>query len=75
MTLQTRLLTADEVVLIHEDQIERYVGLSGLRDVALLESAVAQPAATFCCLPGSLAKLRQVGLREFARLSCILPAG
>jgi len=36
-----------EVVLVHEDQVRRYGGGSGLRDMSLLESAVAQPAASF----------------------------
>jgi death-on-curing protein len=40
-------LTLDEVVEIHEEQVERYGGSSGLRDVAGLESAVATPQATF----------------------------
>src|SRR5579859_5456142 len=40
-------LSLDEVLEIHEQQIERYGGSSGLRDVAALESAVATPQATF----------------------------
>lgn len=40
-------LTLDEVLALHADQIERYGGTHGIRDVALLESAVAAPAATF----------------------------
>jgi len=32
---------------MHEEQIERYGGSSGLRDAAGLESAVATPQATF----------------------------
>ena len=44
---QARFLTVGEVVLIHGDQIVRYSGSAGLRDIGLLESAVAQPAATF----------------------------
>jgi death on curing protein len=47
VTPQIRFLTADEVVELHEDQIRRYGGASGLRDISLLESAVAQPTATF----------------------------
>jgi death-on-curing protein len=47
VTGQTRFLSVGEVVLIHDDQVRRYGGGSGLRDVSLLESAVAQPAATF----------------------------
>src|SRR5712692_7784109 len=40
-------LSLDEVVEIHEEQIERYGGSPGLRDAAGLESAVATPQATF----------------------------
>lgn len=40
-------LTLDEVLALHADQIERYGATHGIRDVALLESALAAPAATF----------------------------
>jgi death-on-curing protein len=40
-------LSLDEVLEIHEQQIERYGGSAGLRDAAGLESAVATPQATF----------------------------
>jgi len=40
-------LTLDEVLALHADQIERYGGSLGIRDLGLLESAVATPAATF----------------------------
>ncbi len=40
-------LTLDEVLALHADQIERYGGASGVRDLGLLESAVAAPRATF----------------------------
>ncbi|BAK45471.1 type II toxin-antitoxin system death-on-curing family toxin [Eggerthella sp. YY7918] len=37
-----------EVVLrIHEDQIEKFGGMPGIRDEGLLESALAQPFASF----------------------------
>lgn len=42
-----RFLTLDELLLIQEHQIERFGGSHGLRDRALLESAAAQPQATF----------------------------
>ena len=38
-------LGLDEVAAIHRDQIERYGGISGIRDIELLQSAVAMPAA------------------------------
>jgi len=40
-------LTLAEVIEVHCDQIERYGGEHGLRDLNLLQSAVAQPEATF----------------------------
>ncbi len=39
-------LNLGEVLEIHRDQIARYGGLSGLRDLDLLKSAVAMPQAT-----------------------------
>ena len=43
----TLFLTLAEVIEIHADQIRRYGGRAGLRDLALLESALAQPEASF----------------------------
>ena len=43
----TLFLTLAEVIEIHADQIRRYGGQAGLRDLALLESALAQPEASF----------------------------
>lgn len=40
-------LTLAEVVEIHADQLKRYGGQPGVRDVGLLESALAQPEASF----------------------------
>jgi death on curing protein len=40
-------LTLSEVVEIHTDQIERFGGDPGIRDLGLLSSAVATPYATF----------------------------
>lgn len=40
-------LTLDQVLLIHDYQIEHYGGSSGIRDVGLLHSALATPEATF----------------------------
>lgn len=40
-------LSLDEVLEIHQQQIEQYGGCAGLRDVGGLESAVATPQATF----------------------------
>jgi len=38
-------LGLDEALEIHEDQIERYGGRAGIRDMALLQSALAMPRA------------------------------
>jgi death-on-curing protein len=40
-------LTLDEVVEIHRDQIRRYGGRAGIRDLGLLQSALAMPVARF----------------------------
>lgn len=40
-------LTLAEVIAVHTDQIQRYGGQDGVRDFGLLESALAQPEATF----------------------------
>ena len=45
--MEPLFLSLDEVLEIHEQQIERYGGSPGLRDAAALESAVAMPQATF----------------------------
>jgi len=45
--MEPLFLSLDEILEIHEQQIERYGGSSGLRDAAALESAVATPQATF----------------------------
>jgi death-on-curing protein len=40
-------LRLDQVLVIHQDQIERYGGSAGVRDGGMLLSAIAAPAATF----------------------------
>jgi death-on-curing protein len=40
-------LTIEDVLLLHEQQLARFGGGTGLRDPALLDSAVAMPRATF----------------------------
>src|SRR5579862_9231236 len=40
-------LTLSEVLEIHRDQIARYGGAAGIRDVGLLQSALSQPKAAF----------------------------
>ena len=43
MNPDPEFLTIDDVISIHQLQMQRYGGLLGLRDVVLLESAVAMP--------------------------------
>ncbi|MEX2204933.1 MAG: type II toxin-antitoxin system death-on-curing family toxin [Myxococcota bacterium] len=40
-------LTLDEVLALHADQIDRYGGRPGIRDLGLLSSAVATPQASY----------------------------
>jgi death-on-curing protein len=40
-------LGLDEVIEIHHDQIKRYGGHPGIRDIGILKSAIAMPSATF----------------------------
>ncbi len=40
-------LGLDEIIEIHADQINRYGGHSGIRDIELLKSATAMPATSF----------------------------
>ena len=40
-------LSVDDVLLIHQHQIDRFGGATGVRDFDLLESALAQPPMTF----------------------------
>lgn len=42
-----KYLTASEVAVIHARLIQRTGGSKGIRDIGLLESAVARPQATF----------------------------
>lgn len=45
--MKVAFLTLDEVLALHADQIERYGGRPGIRDVGLLQSALGAPSATF----------------------------
>jgi death-on-curing protein len=44
---EPEFLTLDEVLAIHADQIRRYGGATGLRDLARLCSAMGMPETTF----------------------------
>ena len=39
-------LPEEVVIIIHSDLLERYGGKAGIRDIALLQSALAQPKVT-----------------------------
>ncbi len=43
--MRPAFLGLDEVLAIHSDQIRRYGGTPGFRDLASLQSAIAMPAA------------------------------
>jgi death-on-curing protein len=58
--MEPTFLELEEVLLIHTDQIERYGGRSGVRDLGLLESALAVPRA------GSGGEYFHVSLHEMA---------
>ncbi len=45
--IRVRYLTLEQVLLIHDSQIQRYGGRHGIRDLALLESAVFRPQTSF----------------------------
>ena len=42
-----RFLSVDNILRIHQDQIEKYGGSAGVRDMTLVESAAAAPSASF----------------------------
>jgi death-on-curing protein len=45
--VEPRFLTVDDVLLLHEMQLRRFGGAAGVRDIGMLESAVAMPEADF----------------------------
>ena len=47
MTEEPEFLALDEILEIHDDQIQRYGGDAGIRDRGLLESAIAMPQQSF----------------------------
>lgn len=54
-------LTLDEAIALHADQVERYGGRPGIRDLGLLQSALGVPSATF------EGRFLHEGLHEMAR--------
>ena len=45
--MKPRFLTMSEVLTILQDQIRRYSGKYGVRDISLLSSAIVMPESTF----------------------------
>ncbi|MGE4319534.1 MAG: type II toxin-antitoxin system death-on-curing family toxin [Deferribacterales bacterium] len=45
--MEPKFLTIPEILEIHKDQISRYGGDTGIRDIDLLKSAIGMPSATF----------------------------
>jgi death-on-curing protein len=67
--VKVAFLTLDEVLALHADQIERYGGRPGIRDVGLLQSALGVPRATFegRFLHGSLTEMAAAYLFHLVR--------
>ncbi len=42
-----KYLTPQQVLAIHDQMVKRFGGSNGIRDIGLVESAVARPRATF----------------------------
>ena len=45
--MEPRFLQLADVIRMHVDQIERYGGPAGIRNLGLLQSAIAMPQASF----------------------------
>ncbi len=45
--MELSFLSLSEVLEIHQDQIDRYGGSAGIRDIDLLKSAIGMPSTTF----------------------------
>jgi len=45
--MDLKFLSLAEVLAIHKDQISRYGGASGIRDIDLLKSALGMPPSTY----------------------------
>lgn len=67
--MKLRFLGLDEVLAIHREQVERYGGTAGVRDLGLLESAVAAPEASFdgAYLHGTLPEMAAAYLYHLAQ--------
>ncbi len=47
MSLEPTFLSLDEVIFLHDEQLVRFGGAAGIRDLDLLASAVGTPQASF----------------------------
>lgn len=47
MTIKIVFLTISQVLFIHDQMVRRFGGSHGIRNLGLIESAVARPQATF----------------------------
>jgi len=45
--VEPKFLSLSEIIEIHQDQVMRYGGASGIRDMDLLKSALGMPLATY----------------------------
>lgn len=45
--MKTKYIPIEEVLIIHDDMISRYGGSFGIRDMGLIESALARPKSSF----------------------------
>ncbi|TAL17110.1 type II toxin-antitoxin system death-on-curing family toxin [bacterium] len=45
--MEVYFLSLSEVLEIHRDQVDRYGGEGGIRDIGLLKSALGMPSATY----------------------------
>lgn len=66
---EPEFLALDEILGIHSDQIRRYGGRPGVRDLGLLQSAIAMPQTSYEgeFLHGSLAEMAGAYLFHIAR--------
>jgi death-on-curing protein len=44
---KTSYISLDIVIAIHDDMVEKYGGNSGIRDLVLIQSAIARPQSSF----------------------------
>ncbi len=67
--MSLRFLGLEEILALHAEQIERYGGAVGVRDLGLLESAAAMPEAAFGSdyLHGTLPEMASAYLYHLAQ--------